>query len=307
MTVEVKMSANGFAHTPWDGSDPAFRIGLKPLDLADWLEVDAELEFYLAEKERIAATHGDGVFRAEPGSEDAQAEALELIVDHLQRRYPAIYSRMGTEMRIGDRRVVRLDERDRPPLGLAARLVQEDLVLMRRGKDGWRLSATSLCFPSSWSLQAKFGKRLDEIHGPVPGFGPGTRNAALMARIFDNLAMDRPAHRLNWSIYEDGALYHGERTSDARAPWTVETAASAFLRIEYQTLRRLPKSGAVLFTIRIHRDPLAAIAALPDARRMIGALIASLECLNAEQLAYKGLHSGRDLLIEHLQSLPIPA
>ena len=43
---------------------------------------------------------------------------------------------------------------------------------MRRGEDGWRLAAGSLCFPSSWSLDEKFGRPLQEIHAPVPGFGP---------------------------------------------------------------------------------------------------------------------------------------
>jgi hypothetical protein len=295
--------ARGLAHTPWDGSDPAFRIGLKPLDLANWLEVDDELEFYLAEKERIAEEHGEGIFRAEPGSDASQAETLALIAEHLPRRYPAVYSRDGAAMGVAGRRVVRLDDPVKPPLAIAASLVQEDLVLMQRGGDGWHLAAASLCFPSSWSLKAKFGRRLDEIHGPVPGFGPGTRNAALMARIFDNLAVERPACRLNWSIYEDGALYHGERTSDARAPWTAAMAARAFVRVEYQTLRRLPDSGAILFTIRIHRDPLAAVAAAPDRNRMLAGLIASLGSLDKAQLAYKGLDSGRDLLVRRLKQL----
>jgi hypothetical protein len=293
----------GFAHTPWDGSDPAFRIGLKPLDLADWLEADGELDFYLSEKERIIAAYGDAVFQAELGSEGAQAEVLALVADHLPRRYPDLYVRDGMTMRIAGRRAVQLDDATRPPLAIAAALVQEDLVLMRRGETGWRLAAASLCFPSSWSLKAKFGKPLDQIHAPVPGFGPGSRNAALMVRIFDNLAVDRPAFRLNWSIYEDNALYHGERTSDARAPWTAEAAARAFLRVEYQTLRRLPESRDILFTIRIHRDPLATIAAMEDGGRKIDALIASLESLNADQLAYKGLTSGRDLLVHHLEGI----
>ncbi len=293
----------GFAHTPWDGSDPAFRIGLKPLDLGDWLEVDDQLEFYLGEKARLIAEHGDGVFLAELGSEAAQAEVLALISAYLPFRYPGVYRRDDGVMRIGPRRSVRLDAPGSPALAIAASLVQEDLVLMRRGEDGWRLCAASLCFPSSWSLKAKFGKRLDEIHRPVPGFGPGSRNASLMARIFDNLSADRPVFRLNWSVYEDGALYHGERTSEGRALWSPEIAARAFVRVEYQTLRRLPVSQAILFTIRIHRDPIAVIAAQPDRERLLTGLVASVASLDAEQLAYKGMTSGRDLLVRHIESL----
>ena len=62
-------------------------------------------------------------------------------------------------------------------------------MLMRRGEDGWRLAAASLCFPSSWSLEEKFGRPLQDIHTPVPGFGRGTRTADIIHRIFDNLAV----------------------------------------------------------------------------------------------------------------------
>ncbi|TGQ25043.1 heme-dependent oxidative N-demethylase subunit alpha family protein, partial [Mesorhizobium sp. M4B.F.Ca.ET.214.01.1.1] len=73
------------------------------------------------------------------------------------------------------------------PLVAASLLVQEDLILMRRDVSGWRLAAGSLCFPSSWALTEKFGKPLQQIHAPVPGFGPGTRPADLINRMFDGL------------------------------------------------------------------------------------------------------------------------
>ena len=39
----------------------------------------------------------------------------------------------------------------------------------------------------------------------------------------------------------------------------VEAAARAFIRVERQTLRKLPVTGDILFTIRIHLDPMAAL------------------------------------------------
>ncbi|WP_292211382.1 hypothetical protein [Mesorhizobium sp.] len=43
------------AHTPYDGSSKLFTIGLKPLDPANWIEVDGHLLPYLAEKRRLYA------------------------------------------------------------------------------------------------------------------------------------------------------------------------------------------------------------------------------------------------------------
>ena len=78
------------AHTPYDGSAKPFTIGLKPLDQAEWLEVDRHRDAYLAEKRRLYAEIPGKVFVAEHGTEAAQQEVLELIVGHLRQYFPAI-------------------------------------------------------------------------------------------------------------------------------------------------------------------------------------------------------------------------
>ena len=55
-------------HTPYDGSAKPFTIGLKPLDLAEWIELDAHFEAYLAEKRRLYAAIPEKVFVAEDGN-----------------------------------------------------------------------------------------------------------------------------------------------------------------------------------------------------------------------------------------------
>ncbi len=70
-------------HTPYDGSSKLFTIGLKPLDPADWIEVDGHLLPYLAEKRRLYAEIPDRVFVEEDGTRDAQREVLDLLGAHL--------------------------------------------------------------------------------------------------------------------------------------------------------------------------------------------------------------------------------
>jgi hypothetical protein len=170
---------------------------------------------------------------------------------------------------------------------------------MRQGAEGWRLAAASLSFPSSWSLEEKFGKPLHEIHTPVPGFGPGTRNAILIDRIFDNLKVGQPVKRLNWSIYTDDTLYHADRSAEDRALHP-NGVTDYFIRIERQTLRKMPVSGDILFTIRIHLDPLAALKSEPAA---IGPFREQLCGLDAAELAYKGLTGKRDQLVKSLDDM----
>ncbi len=290
--------------TPYDGTSTPFAIGIRPLDPADWIDADDRLADHLAGKEALIAADRDAVFMAEPETEGAQAELLALLAGHLCARHPHTHRRAagGVEI-VPAGRTVRLDTG--PPLLSASRLVQEDLVLMRRGDAGWRLAAASLCFPSSWSLAEKFGRPLDEIHRPVPGFGAGTRPAALIARMFDALRPEAPVWRANWSLQADDRLPkpldEGGRTRRAAAPARrFPDDGPVFVRVERQTLTKLPASGDIVFTIRIHVDPLAALDAHPEREVIRASFARQLDALAADQLAYKGLAADRDGLAARL-------
>lgn len=299
------------AHTPYDGSSTPFTIGLKPLDLPAWIEVDGYLEAQLAEKDRLEAEHGMTVFAAEPGSEDAQREVLALLADHLPARFPEIYRRAGDTMHVGSSgRAVDLAKPGVPPLKIAARLVQEDLVLMRRGEEGWRICAASLSFPSSWSLAEKFGRPLREIHRPVPHFGPGTRSDDLIERMFDKL-QGQMVERFNWSLQPDAELYkplssmqRNDRAEKAVSRFPgIDAASVAFIRVERQTVRKLPVSGDILFTIRIHLDPMSALRAHPGRAKIAASFAAQLAALGRPELDYKGLAADRDRLVAALETI----
>jgi hypothetical protein len=299
-------------HTPYDGSSKLFQIGLRQLDLANWIEVDESFAFQLAEKRRIHAEHARAVFVAEPGTAGAQAEVLALLKEHLPARFPDRYCLTGGILAVaGQPELDLLLASDLPPLHKASLLVQEDLILMRRGDDGWRLAAGALCFPSSWVLTEKFGKAMHVIHEPVPGFGPGTRNAGLIDRMFDRLQIVQPVERFNWSIQSSDALYHplsnDQRIDRAtgkpvRFP-DIDAAARAFIRVERQTLRKLPVSGDILFTIRIHMDPMALLQRRPDRAALAASFAGQVLELDAEQLDYKGMTADRDRLVAMLRAL----
>ncbi|ESQ86289.1 hypothetical protein AEAC466_03570 [Asticcacaulis sp. AC466] len=292
-------------HTPYDGSHKLFTIGVRPLDAADWIDADENLLGYLDEKDRLAERAPDAIFVMEPGTEAAQTEVLHLLADHLPQRFPDIYQRLGPQIDILPAfRRLRLDT-PYPPLLVAGGLVQEDLVLMRRGEDGWRLAAGHLCFPSSWRLHEKFGKALQEIHAPVPDFGRETRNATIIERMFDNLRPEQPVMRWNWSLHADNALHHPHSAGQWRFSRRLgdEQIDNLYFRLERQTLRKLPVSGDILFTIRIYLDPLHEMERQPNAAALAQALIAQLQAYSAAQLDYKGLTVERERLIARLSQI----
>lgn len=286
-----------FLHTPYDGSSKPFTVGLRPIREDAWLEPDAFLSRHLGEKERLFAAGLNAVFRQEPETGAAQEEVLALTTDNLARFHTGTHrvSEAVVDL-IESGRTVAFD--DRPALLTASRLVQEDLVLMRPGAEGYRLAAASLCFPSSWSLAEKFGRSMTAIHETVPGFN-GSRVGQMVARVFDNLAAGQFLERFNWSVYSDAALHHPQaKRIDVSGDGNV--LAKLFLRVERQTLRRLPGSGDILFTIKVHHDPLAALKAHPDRGALATNLRAQLLALDDAQLAYKGLAAIRDRLADEL-------
>ena len=289
-----------FRHRPYDGSSQPFTVGLKPIGEEDWPEPDAFLADHLAEKERLFAKEPAAVFRAEDDTGAAQCEVLEFVRDNLERFHPESHAidEMTARLRSSGRFVSLTAT---PALLTASSLIQEDLVIMRPGPDGYRMVAASLCFPSSWRLSEKFGLSMTGIHESVPGFN-GERMGQVVARLFENLQSDQLMCRFNWSIYADGNLHH---------PWpkrisfdvSTEAIARLFLRVERQTLRRLPRCGDILFTIRIHHDPLSMLAAQPDRANIASGLRQQLLALDHSQLTYKGLVAARDEIAEALRRM----
>ena len=263
-------------------------MGLMALSEPEWLEVDAGLADDLWEKRRLLAAQRDEVFRALPGSQAAQREVLDLLLGHLARHHAGTHRRNGrflTLVPLGE--TVELDAAGPDALDLAGRLVQEDLCLLQRDEAVWRLTAASVCFPTRWALKAKMGRPLAAIHEPVPGYAE--RLGSPVDRFFDRLRTERPVWRLNWSLTDDAALFqpggHGRTT--ANPALNADNAGDAvWLRTERQTLRRLPESGAILFTIRIHRHPLAALATRPEAARR---LRQAIETMPPEMQRYKSI------------------
>lgn len=297
--------------TPYDGSSRPFSIGLKSVDQSRWLDPPGDDgPAMIVEKDRLIAKRQEDVFAAEAGTEAAQREILDLVADHVTIGNPPIARREGSGIAIAGRTVDVENPRE-PALQAAARLVPDDLVIMRRGDDGWRLAAASLCFPSSWVLAEKFGRPMSEIHRPVPGFAAGTRNDELISRMFDKLQPAVIVERFNWSLQGNAALYHPlpdrDRDDRAHSPQPrfpgADPAASAFIRVERQSLRKLPRSGDILFTIRIHLDPMSWLAGRRDSPALAASFADQLSALNGEEVAYKGLNADRDRLVQALREL----
>ena len=253
-------------HFPFE--DPPFRLsmGLLKVPQTEWFEIFdlQERAIQMAEKRKLLANNQDDVFISDPSAMMASTEVLDLMLKHLPSIRPELYSRRKNTIKLephtmydGDEWSTDLNTNKIHPLDLAARLVQEDLVIMfppEEKKSGWWLAAGSVAFPSRWSLKEKFGQTMDLIHAPVPFYKEQIQ--APTNGFFDQMPVNEIFSRRNWSIHDNPSLRQDGAEKIIKGPPNRITSVNAgehlWLRVERQTLRKLKKTGAILFTIRIH-------------------------------------------------------
>lgn len=169
---------------------------------------------------------------------------------------------------------------------------EPDIVWMHPDETGThRLAGGVVCFPSSWALREKLGCMMAEVHAPVPGL-----NAELGRQIDTFLQRMTPGdvwRRENWSLSRDGELNHHPSHQRPKLDAGI-TGQHVWLRLEHQLLMKLPRSGSVLFGIRIEVVPLSEMMRDVGATSRLARLVATM---SEEAATYKGLAMARGALL----------
>lgn len=191
---------------------------------------------------------------------------------------------------------------------MCARLVQDDLAIMFEKPDGqYYLLAGAILLAGFWRLSDKFGMPLSEIHtsGDVPGFK--TKLEKGMRNFFRRIQPQSPVLRNNYFMQVDDELAWshsiGPEDGDDTQPAGWSTAAKDktiehhHFRSERQSLRRLPRSGGVVFTIRTYFEPVTAIVKEPG---VPGRLASAVRSWGDDVSKYKGKERYEAVLLEYL-------
>lgn len=230
---------------PW--MDPAlWRLpGMLLLPEQDWLVRDEAFAGQMALRDRLIAERPEEVEATLPQAMPAAVECLDHILEALLAD-PAYGIDRNTVTR-PDGVQVTID-RNRP-LATIGRLQQADVCLMQPGAAGHVLTGAVLCFPAYWTLSEKLGRPLSRIHKPVPRYDGSIEKR--VQRLFDALQAGRVLWRANAHLHHDPALFAPVREADKPVAGPAPKDAG-YLRSERQTLRRLPRTGAVVFTIHTY-------------------------------------------------------
>lgn len=265
---------------PWKKLGFQLKLGLRPRQESCWLPRenlfgnDNERDEQIRQKQYLFAHNHADIFAAFPSASTASAEMLQMVCTHITSNHHTHLPDI---------------DHTQHPLEAAARLVPEDLLLLAPCRQNnsedptWRLEAAALAFPAHWVLAEKMGHPMQMIHQPVPHYDE--RLARPVDRFFTTMKIGPISSRMNWSLQIGRELFTPRRVS-RKDPSSDDDFNQLFLRIENQTLRKLPATGYIVFTIRTHVLPMTL---WQDDRDALQSMADMMQNMSPATKLYKGV------------------
>ncbi|WAO94724.1 Hypothetical protein NCS54_01232100 [Fusarium falciforme] len=262
-------------------------MSLQKLEPDWWIELESSYARRIEQRRRIVAAHGDFVMNALEGSEHACKELMEIVLQFLTARYPQYFSLDVANMTFNNRILgTTTDLREKQPLQVLLENVPEDFAMVLRdpATGVYHFRAGIACTSQGWSVGTKIGQDLREMHGPVPDYQK--QMAVSMDRFFAKMPTDKPIERGSWALPR-GETYFvlpgaGYNPNPVEEDPTVKED-ECHMRVDWQTLRRLPVSGAIVFNFKAMFYPVSDLRGDPY----------------IPSLLLKNLKEGKQNLIEH--------
>lgn len=267
-----------------------------------WVELEQNYHSIMAKRQELMKKHGDLVFFTDPGSELGCRELMEMLVQFVCKRYPQYFSLEDDNTILNNRLLnTRTDLVNTPPLKVVAENIPEDYAMvLRNEEDGfYYLRAAMVCSSVGWDIGMNRGKQLRRIHDHVPDYAE--KMAFSMDRFFAKMGVDQPIQRCSWSLEDHAPLFSSPRMTekwersafaDKKEELTIEHIK---LRCDYQTLRRLPLSGAVVLNFKAVFTPITELREEPF---MPAILLKVLQEAKKSLLTYKMEDHIKDVTIE---------
>lgn len=282
-------------------------MGLRTAKHTDWIELDNHYSHFHATKARRIEERGSHCCRTDPEAYPAALELLQDLAEYLPARYPTLYRRTdsGIENLWSGEQLRVTEPLPEDPIQTCARLVQDDLAIMMEMADGqYYLLSGAILLAGFWRLDDKFGMPLSEIHtsGDVPQYRSKLEKG--MMNFFRRVKPEEMVARNNYFLQVDDDLAWswsiGSEDSDTVSWSTAEKDRAIehhFFRSERQTLRRLPRSGGVVFTIRTYFLPVTEIC---EEKGVPGRLASAVRSWGDDVSRYKGKERYEGVLLEYL-------
>ncbi|WP_025896939.1 heme-dependent oxidative N-demethylase subunit alpha family protein [Sneathiella glossodoripedis] len=176
---------------PLEDGNFKLSMGLKPAPSGSWIKVDHDYEQQINIRRSLLQKQRSDVFASVKDASKAEHRVCQMVQETLKFQMPNLSSFKPLD-----------DEND---LVKAASLIQEDLVIMREGENGFNLISAVVCFPSAWNLKTKVGESIRNIHAPVPGVNKQIGHSIDL--FFKNMKQEKLVERFNWGLYDREDLF----------------------------------------------------------------------------------------------------
>lgn len=253
---------SGYDDRPWRPFRFPYHqtMSIFKLDMNHWLDMDKYYVHYIQEKKRIWKKFGKQNIDWLPESYDACFELMDYVVEHMIKRYPLLFTVLLREKGLILKNEVTGEILDMTlplkehPLMYVTKVAKEDFyVVLKNAETGVHyLAAAAVPFPGgSFGICDKLGKTLDVIHEDVPYYKEKLQKS--MEKWFSRMTAEDPVERASWYITWDHKLkvnnvYQLPKFKDISLEISETDPKQFNVRVERQTLRRLPKSQAIIFT-----------------------------------------------------------
>lgn len=248
-------------------------MGIKTLDPQDWLLLENSYRDITDKRARITHNERKHTVLTQPEAKESVHEAYEIFLDYLTTKYPMyfasdekdpslIYNKIRNEKLYKDPN--RYPDTETLIRTLARNMEEDFLILLFDDKtEQYYLRSGSFAFPSGFDPAQKMNLSLKDIHGPVPLYKQSIEKA--MDKFFRRLKVGSFVYRLNWGVQSHDKLYAPDLNHAQEEEVVTALDGSkldfnnVFLRCERQVLTRLPKTKALVFTIRTYVTPLSEV------------------------------------------------
>lgn len=311
---------------PFKNGEYKLTMGIKNLDPNDWLLIEPTYKLRIEAKQKIIRNqhpdyNGREDIRESTIFRTPESELYDHTIKFFCKRYPQYFEVIGDEVenKIMNLRVPRVASTSGdtvPYLEYLVDTMEEDFIILLKDPkrfnephgDEYHFKGGVFAFAAGFNPRDRFNAPLSFIHEEIPGYQE--KLLLSMNRFFNRLAPGKIVTRSNFSMQTHHKLFADKENKGHNLPAGKVQEAIPFdkcdfnsqihYRSERQTLTKLPKTGAMVFTIRTYMLPLSAIKA--EGPEVCERLIGQIKGLPADIAEYKRANEWGPAVIQYLST-----
>jgi len=297
-------------YRPYRWASADFQLGLRPIRPENWILIGADHVEMMRQKHDRLNRFRPYYYRTLAESLPAQRELRNRVTAHLLSDHPDSFQCTGSVVRsvLTNQTLDPNDDTIEPLLQLSY-LIEEDFMLLDENDGIPRITAAANAYSSSGRLVTSVGHGMEWTHAPVPQLTQ--KLGSKITRVIRSVHAATPCERFNWQLtpmasvffpHDDPHAANAAAMQHISAELHRDPARAAellWIRVERQTLSRLPNSNAVAFSLHTYSDPLSSIQSDLESLRAIWALLSDY---TEERWKYSEMDIVREPLMRWLEA-----